>query len=87
MKKLIAMLMIAVLLLTGTALAKGTYLGTLTVVNCQSWVTLRSSPSTKASAVTRIPRGELVEAYKYDEQFAECYYNGMHGFVLKDYLG
>ena len=56
------------------------------VVNCKSWVTLRASASTKAATVTRIPLGERVEAYKYNEKFAECYYNGMHGFVLNQYL-
>ena len=62
-------------------------MGSMRIVNCNSWVTLRSSPSTKASAVTRIPLGEYVQAYKYNDRFAECYYNGMHGFVLNDYLG
>ena len=86
MKKLIAMLMIAVLLLTGTALAKGTYLGTLTVVNCQSWVTLREGPSTTAATVTRVPLGENVDGYYYNDRFVECYYKGLHGYILSAYL-
>ena len=47
---------------------------------------MRASASTKAATVTRIPLGEYVEAYKYNEKFAECYYNGMHGYVLSQYL-
>ena len=86
MKKLIALLMLVAILMTATAFAKGAYLGTMTVVNCKNWVTLRASAGTKAATVTRIPLGEYVEAYKYNEKFAECYYNGMHGYVLNQYL-
>ena len=86
MKKLIALFMIAALMLTGAAFAKGAWLGTLTVVNCDSWVTLRSEPSTHASTVTRVPLGEYVQAYKFNDKFMECYYNGMHGYILKNYL-
>ena len=86
MKKFIALLMLVAILMTTTAFAKGAYLGTMTVVNCKNWVTLRASASTKAATATRIPLGEYVEAYKYNEKFAECYYNGMHGYVLNKYL-
>ena len=62
------------------------YLGYMRIAHCKNWVSLRSSPSTKASTVVRIPVGEYVEAYKYNKKFAECYYNGMHGYVLNKYL-
>ena len=67
MKKFIALLTLVAILMTTTAFAKGAYLGTMTVVNCRNWVTLREEASTKAAAVTRIPLGEYVEAYKYNE--------------------
>jgi len=86
MKKLIALFMIAALMLTGAAFAKGAWLGTLTVVNCDSWVTLRESPSTHADAVARVYLGENVDAYYYNSWFTECYYNGLHGYILSDYL-
>lgn len=86
MKKVIALLLIAVLMLTGTAFAKGAWLGTMTVVNCDSWVTLRESPSTQADTVARVGLGENVDAYYYNDQFTECYYNGLHGYILSDYL-
>lgn len=86
LKKMIALIMIAVLMLTGAAFAKGAYLGTMTVVNCDNWVTLREAPSTSADTVTRIPRGENVDAYYYNSQFTECYYYGLHGYILSDYL-
>ena len=86
MKKIIALLMIAALVLTGTAFAKGAYLGTMTVVNCENWVTLRESPSTSAATVIRVPYGENVDAYAYNGRFTECYYKGLHGYILSYYL-
>ena len=86
MKKLIALVMIAALMLTGAAFAKGTYLGTMTVVNCKDWVTLRESPSTSAATVTRVSYGENVDAYYYNGRFTECYYKGLHGYILSQYL-
>ena len=86
MKKFIALLMLVAILMTATAFARGAYLGTMTVVNCKNWVTLREKASTNADTVTRIPRGENVEAYSCNDRFVECYYFGLHGYVLKDYL-
>ena len=89
MKKFVALMMIVATLLTAlttTAFAKGSYLGTMTVVNCKNWVTLRETASTKADTVTRIPKGENVDAYAYNDRFVECYYFGQHGYVLLDYL-
>ena len=86
MKKIIALIMIAALMLTGVALAKGAYLGTMTVVNCKNWVTLRAKPSTSADTVVRIPYGENVDAYYYNDRFTECYYRGIHGYILSSYL-
>ena len=86
MKKVIALLLISVLMLTGTAFAKGVWLGTMTVVNCDNWVTLRESPSTQADTVARVGLGKNVDAYYYNDQFTECYYNGLHGYILSDYL-
>lgn len=63
------------------------YLGTKQVINCNEWVTLRSAPSTSASAVTRVPKGQYVEAYYYNGEFSRCYYNGMTGYILSYYLG
>ncbi len=62
------------------------YMGTRIIANCDSWVTLRSGPSTGAGTVTRIPRGASVEAYYYNGEFAYCEYNGLNGFILLKYL-
>ena len=71
---------------SGSSYAKGTSLGSKKVVNCSNWVTLRQNPSTSAATVTRVPKGESVQAYWYNSQFAECYYYGMHGYILLKYL-
>jgi len=66
--------------------SSGKYLGSLQVVNCEEWVTLRSYASTKADTVTRVPLGAWVEAYTYNSEFRECYYNGYHGYILSSHL-
>ena len=89
MTRRIALLMVLVLLVSTLgvgALARGSYLGTLRVVNCSSWVSLRSYPSTSASRVTTVPLGATVEGYYYNSEYTECYYNGMHGYILSTYL-
>lgn len=63
------------------------YLGKKTVINCNEFVTLRSQPSTSASAVTRVAKGEEVDCYYYNSTFTHCYYNGMSGYILSKYLG
>ena len=83
---LLLVLVLAIVSLGAPALAKGTYLGWLTVVNCSSWVTLRSSPSTSASSVAKVPLGAIVDAYYWDSEFYECYYKGKSGFILRSYL-
>ena len=86
--KLLVLLAVAALLaatLTG-ALAVGESLGSLQVVNCKNWVTLRATASTKAESVAHVPLGAWVQAYYYDSQWTECWYNSQHGYILSTYL-
>ena len=87
-KKILALALMVMLLATvaAPAFARGRYLGTMRVANCRNWVTLREYPSTSADTVDRVPLGAKVEAYYYDGQFAECYYQGQHGYILSTYL-
>ena len=57
------------------------------VVNCEEWITLRSSPSTSAGFLARIPLGAYV-TYLGDagNEFYEVEYDGKHGYALKAYL-
>lgn len=88
MMKKLSLLLAVVMLISSmglTALA-GSYLGSLRVVNCQDWVTLRSGPSTSASSICKVPLGAVVEGYYYNTEFTECYYNGNWGYILSTYL-
>lgn len=86
MKRTLSIILVLILALAPVALAKGSYLGSLRVVNCSNWVTLRAKPSTSAASVAKVPLGKYVEAYYYNSQFTECYYQGMHGYILSTYL-
>ena len=86
--KLFALLAVAALLaasLSG-ALAAGEYLGSLQVVNCNSWVTLRAGASTQSASVAHVPLGAWVQAWYCDSQWTECWYNDLHGYILSTYL-
>lgn len=88
MMKKLSLLLAVVMLISSmglTALA-GSYLGTMRVVNCNEWVTLRSYASTSAGTVCRVPLGATVTGYYYNSEFTECYYNGYHGYILSKYL-
>ena len=57
------------------------------VVNCKEWITLRSTPSTSASSLTRIPLGAYVMCLgDAGNEFYEVEYAGKHGYALKSYL-
>ena len=82
MKKAIACCLVLIMLLSGvSALAE-----TMRVVNCDEWVSLRSAPSTSASRLAVVPLGATVEAYYSVGQFTRCYYNGLSGYILSQYL-
>ena len=64
----------------------GDYMGTWTVANCESYVSLRAWPDRQSDRVTKVPKWADVEAYYYDTEWFECYYNGLHGYILRQYL-
>lgn len=57
------------------------------VVNCKEWITLRSAPSTSASALERIPLGQAV-GYIEDagNGFYKINYDGVVGYAAASYL-
>ena len=57
-----------------------------TVVNCEEWVSLREYASTSAERLVQVPLGAEVQARVYNEEFAECMYQDLHGYILLDYL-
>lgn len=70
-----------------SAWSMGDHMGEKTVINCNEFVTMRTYPSTYAGVVTRVAKGETVDAYYHNSTFSYCYYNGSWGYILNDYLG
>ena len=58
----------------------------MTVVNCKQWVSLRETPSTKATRLKEVALGETVIGYKYDDTWTACYYDDAFGYILSEYL-
>lgn len=73
--------------LEGFADDMGYYLGEMTIVNCDEWVSLREGPSSSSDRLTKIPLGATVyECYLWSDEFAYCEYAGMGGYVKTQYL-
>lgn len=61
--------------------------GTLWVVNCDEWISLRSSASTSASRIAKIPLGASCEYLgSASNGFYRVRYNGTTGYALSQYL-
>lgn len=61
--------------------------GGMYVVNCESWISLRSAPSADAAVITRIPLGEYVRFVKAGSNgYYYVYYKGNLGYALAEYL-
>lgn len=60
---------------------------TMYVVNCNEWITLRTSPSTSASEITKIPLGASVSFIESaPDGFYKIAYMGQTGYALASYL-
>ena len=69
------------------ALASGNfYLGTMRVVNCEEWVSLRLLPDASSERIDKVPLGAVVEAYYENEEFTYCYYDTRWGYIRNEYL-
>ena len=67
MKKIMALLVLfAVVLLALPSLAETTYLGTMEVVNCNEWVSLREKPSTSSERLAKVSLGATVHSCQMD---------------------
>lgn len=59
----------------------------MTVVDCNEWISLRSTPSTNASRIAEIPLGATVEFLEVSSNgFYKVRYNGAVGYALSQYL-
>lgn len=86
MKRILSFLTIMALLLSCTALAESDG-ETMTVVNCEEWVSLRAKPSTSSARLAKVPLGETVTNCRaYSDRFTSCEYQGQSGYILTEYL-
>lgn len=66
-----------------------TYIGDMTVVNCEEWVSLREEPSTSARRLKKVPLGATVTDAAWEDgqgDFMYCCYDGVYGYILSSYL-
>lgn len=89
MRKILILLLAAVWTTVCGASAESAegYLGEMTVVNCEEWVSLRAWASTSADRLAMIPLDATVEKCAwFTPEFIRCEYEGLVGYVLADYL-
>ena len=59
------------------------------VINVSDYVNLREEPSTNSAVLARVPRGAIVEVhaeYIQHNGFFSVIYQGIHGYIHKNYL-
>lgn len=64
----------------------GDYMGTWTIAFCDEWVSLRRQPDSNSERIIKVPKWASVEAYYYDSNWFECFYNGQRGYISREYL-
>ena len=56
------------------------------VTGCESWVSLRATPSTSATRLVKVPLGAKVTDCVKNGSFVKCTYKGFTGYILAKYL-
>ena len=58
-------------------------IGSMEVVNCQAWTSLRAYPDSSSVRLAKIPLGAVVtNCYYVDEHYTYCEYEGVAGYAL-----
>lgn len=72
---------------SSSSASEDTVKATCYVANCKEWITLRTSPSTSASEITKIPLGQSMGYIgSASNGFDKVSYNGNTGYVLSQYV-
>ena len=85
MKKAIRSLIIG--LTVCLMLSQSVFAERMIVLNCESWVSLRSYPSTSAERLDKVYLGEPVESIGWSNGFNQVIHEGRYGWILTQYLG
>lgn len=88
MKRILACLVILCLVLGCLpAMADQEKAGSMEVVNCNEWVSLREEPSTKAQRLVKVSLGAVVSnCVRYSDEWVYAEYDGYAGYILSEYL-
>ena len=86
MKRMILILLCLMMAVT-SACAQGEYIGSMKVVNCEEWVSLRSKPDARAERLVKVPLGAIVKNCSVQSKtFTYAEYDGRCGFIASEYL-
>lgn len=86
MKRMILILLCLVMAVS-SACAEGEYIGSMKVVNCEEWVSLRAKPDARAERLVKVPLGAIVKNCSVqNKQFTYAEYDGRSGFIASEYL-
>ncbi len=59
----------------------------MTVTNCEEWVSLREKASANGARLAKVPLGTQVEeCVQVSDEFVYCRYNGLYGYIYLQYL-
>lgn len=61
-------------------------IGELWYAECEEYISLRKEPSVTAEVIKQIPKDEPMLVIAYRGEFAWVYYQGLNGYVLRDYI-
>jgi len=87
MKRIGICLLLACLLCAALPALAAEYYGSMEVVNCEHWVSLREKPNTGAKRLARVSLGALVsDAQEHDEKWMYVQHDGKRGYILSEYL-
>ena len=88
MKRFVAFLLMLCIMLTWMpALADHEYIGSMEVVNCNEWVSLREKPNTFAKRLVKVSLGAIVSnCSQFSNAWIYAEYDGYAGYIQAKYL-
>ncbi len=88
MKRLTTLLLLLCMVFAAMPVtAESEYIGSMEVVNCNEWVSLRESPSTSSKRLVKVSLGAIVSnCEQLNEDWIYAEYDGYSGYILAQYL-
>ena len=87
MKRILAVLLSILICASLPALAESSYIGSMQVVNCDEWISMRAQPDPSSDRLAKIPLGAVLTDCSWVSQtFIYATYEGVSGYVLSKYV-